>query len=288
MKLKQILIIAFLLLFITPNLSLYSITTSNPRAQAILTKIQKLPEVRKLIEDVEKEGSIKVEVQAITSANFEAFWDSRNRFVRINEKFNQKEGVFICSLIFELHNAATDRRFKQLYEMAKHGQISKDKYVENVERMEHQNALNTSVILEKGIRLGIFNADARWFILRDFSDHYKVQQMHGHSDWIAGNYDRLRHQQSHPYKGTISTALSSTDKQNLMRYMKIKDDLESPVDEQARKGVQSLHQEYDKLTQSNPNERHRALALMQDVLQGNAAFDTIKKTSAKHNTAVQN
>lgn len=274
MKLRTLLITA-LLICISPNL--YSITTSHPRAKEILMKIQQLPEVTKLIHEVEKEGPVRVEVMDITSANFDAFWDSKNRIVRINERQNQVEGVFICSLIFELHNASTDGRFKQLYQMAKQGQISKEKYVENVERMEHQNALNASTILDKGIRLGIFDNSARWFILRDFNDHYRVQQMHGHSAWIARNYDRLRNEQSQPYRGSVYENLPSQDKKTLMRYMKIKDELESPVDDQVRRGIANLKEEYSKASQSE-------LAYMAEVFQGNTTFETIQRTSAKYHT----
>lgn len=281
MKIKQLVITALLLLFISPNL--YSITATHPRAKEILTKIQKLPEVARLIQEVEKEGPVHVEVMDITSSNFEAFWDSAHRIVRINERHNQIEGVFICSLIFELHNASTDRRFKQLYHMAKQGQISKDSYVENVERMEHQNAINASTILEKGIRLGLFDKDARWFILRDFKDHFRVQKMHGHSAWIAKNYERLRNEHSQPYKEYEN--LSPQEKKTLMRYMKIKDDLESPVDDQVRRGLANLKEEYSKI---NLNDRDKALTHMKEVFQGNTAFETIQKTSAEFNTTVQN
>lgn len=286
MKSIQLIITSLLLLVISPNL--YAISTNHPRAKEILTKIQKIPEVNRLIQDVEKEGPVHIEVMNITSSDFDAFWDSANRVVRINERHNQKEGVFICSLIFELHNASTDRHFKQLYQMAKQGQISKDKYVENVERMEHQNALNASTILEKGIRLGIFDTDARWFILRDFKDHFRVQKMHGHSAWIAKNYDRLRQQQSQPYKGSEYENLSAQDKKTLMRYMKIKDDLESPVDEQVRKGMTQLKEEYNKLEEINANDRDIALGLMNEVFEGIAAFKTIQRTSAQFNSTAQN
>lgn len=270
MKLNKLLVLLFL--FITP---LYSVTTTHPRAQAALQKIQQIPEVRTLIIEAEKRGPIVVRVETLPHDKFEAFWDSSNRIVRINEPFNKVEGVFIGSLLFELHNAATDQQLKHFFTLAREGRITKEKYVESIERIEHQNALNTSTLLEKGIRLGLFNQDARWPVYRDFDDHYKVQQLQHHSAWIANNYDRMRNQRSAEYQGTIAglNTLSPEDRSALLAYLHIKNDLESPIDAQARRGMERLHAEQTKLENSlvaaSPQERSnlkRRMAMMQDIL----------------------
>lgn len=265
------------IIFVISFQSLYSISTNHPRAQSALNKIQQLQEVRSLISEAEKAGPITVRVETLPNAKFEAFWDSKNRIVRINEPFNKKEGVFIGSLLFELHNAAADQQLKHYFTLAKQGGIGKEKYVEGIEKIEHKNAVDTSTILEKGIRIGLFPQDARWPIYRDFEDHYKVQQIHGHSAWIGDNYDELSRQRTTELKGTIAGlhTLSPEDKSALLSYLHIKNDLESPIEEQARRGMEKLRLEQarieNSLSTASPQERNvlkRRVAILHSIFKG--------------------
>jgi len=267
----------------------YSVTVSpfSQEAQSAFEAIKKLPEVVQLINDAERDGPIRLEMRDLGSNNFEAFWDSTNRVIRVNSVTNKSFGNLIASVLFELHNASSDRYFKQLYSSANHGHIDKNGYVESVEKMEHQNALNTSMLLDKGIRLGVFPKDSRWPIFRSFEDHYKVQQLTEHSQWIASNYDKVfRNRGFGVFHGSIPgiARMSPEDKRDMIRYLGIKNDLESPVDRQSSHGAARLYAEQQALAKcytgksQNCSRTKEKVALLEQVFKGNTTFEMIKKT----------
>lgn len=159
--------------------------------EPVIEKIEKLPETRALIDRVQSYGPIHIKVRDLPEFAFEAMWDGKTRTIVINKRFIKSEGHLICSIIFELHNAETERTLQGLVTEAITGQISKEIYVWNIEKIEHQNALATCQLIEQGIQQGLFPPSTRWNIEKDFEAHLLIQKKSGHSDWNANYYDRL-------------------------------------------------------------------------------------------------
>jgi len=157
-----------------------------------LKTLHKLPEVKALFQRVEKEGVIHVTQNHSITAQFGAFWEGYSRNILVNIGPKSTPGTILCSILFELHNAATDRDFAKLAFQASSGKLTKQEYVEKVERLEHSNAIKTVRLLEKGIREGYFPKTARWPIFENFEDHFRLQKQTGHSQWIANRYDEIR------------------------------------------------------------------------------------------------
>lgn len=240
----------FFCLLIVNSLHAIQISRHSPRVSKAFETIQKLPEIKQLIAAIEKEGTVHVDVRDLPHEEFDAYWEGTERLIRINESRNEEFGTFLCSLLFELHNAHTNREIVRLGTLAYQGQLTKDQYVESVERLEYQNALQTSALLEKGISLKIFPESARWHLYNNFDDHYKAQQILGHSGWIANQYDSMGKGYV-PYYGTIPQNLTPKEKQEMLRYMQIKTLLESPNQFQAREGFNLLVQEYARQGKNN-------------------------------------
>lgn len=188
----------------------------------VICSMMKHPEVRQLVKRALADGSIKVEVANRHNTGFGALWDCTDRLISVNGQQTHSKGALICSIIFELHNAATNTQLKALAKLAIRGQISKDQYVEGVERIEHYNALSTVSILNKGIQMGIFPQNCRWDIRPNFDEHYQIQQLTNHSQWIARNYDSLTKSKSPTqFRGTIPNLnrLSQSEKNDMLRYL---------------------------------------------------------------------
>ncbi|NGX42727.1 MAG: hypothetical protein K940chlam7_01013 [Chlamydiae bacterium] len=155
----------------------------------VVKKIYQLPEVQELLSKAQNDGRIGIDYWR--GPQFQAYWDSYQRMILLNPNQNRTEGSCISSILFELHNATTNREFNRLRNLVTNGRIGKEEYVESVERLEHQNALSTCRILRKGIRQGIFPRNAAWSVYDNFDQHYHVQRICGHSAWIAKSYDQL-------------------------------------------------------------------------------------------------
>lgn len=166
-----------------------------PKAlEPVIKKLQNLPEGKQLIEEANKEGPITIKFQR--GLSFAAFWETSQRVIVIDPDKNPTEGIRLTSLVFELHNALHDTRFQDHIEGALTGSLNKGQYVESLERMEHQTGLKTAALLQKGVKEKRFPHDAYQPIFQDFAEHYHMQQMTGHSQWIANSYDRMMHNRS--------------------------------------------------------------------------------------------
>lgn len=179
-------IILFISLFLSGSLA--GIECDPIFREAILS-IQSLPEGQQAITHAELKG--KIRVVRSQSGQFEAYWDGSGRKIMVNQHKNPSKGALICSILFELHNAQTDTELKNLQRMARQKRIPRNEFVLEMERIEHQNALRTCEILEKGIREGIFPVEARWQIAEDFDSHYRTQVAAGHAGYHGRSYDRL-------------------------------------------------------------------------------------------------
>jgi hypothetical protein len=161
----------------------------NPQLRSAVQAILQLPEGRELISSIEKKhGPFSIVLDYSNPDGFDAYWESGERKVMVNGYKNKTLGKQISSILFELHNAASNDIMAGLMRLASQQQISQAEFVKGFERLEHQNALKTCKLLKKGIGAGIFPHDARWNIHENFEDHYRLQVSSGHSQAIANLY----------------------------------------------------------------------------------------------------
>ncbi|MGA8165336.1 MAG: hypothetical protein WB791_10025 [Waddliaceae bacterium] len=162
---------------------------------SVVKKLSSLPEGKELIERAMEQGPIAVRFQR--GLSFPAFWETQQRIIIIDPDQNPTEGTRLTCLAFELNNALNDPYFQGLNERALAGSISKNQYVEGIERMEHQTGLKTQALLKKGVQQGLFPHDARQPTIENFEEHFRALQQTGHSRWIGDSYERMRRNESH-------------------------------------------------------------------------------------------
>lgn len=166
--------------------------TCSPQLQKQLAKIKKIPEANKLIQRIQKEGSIYIVASSSPVAKqFGAFWDPDRRVISVNISKHRYEGELISSILFEMHNAAANSKIDRLDYLATTGQIDKESYVRGIEHIEYENSLSSAEIVDKGIRLSIFPPEAYLGTYDSFEEHFYYQKISGHSDHIAKNFDQL-------------------------------------------------------------------------------------------------
>jgi len=221
------------LLFLLPLLASFElngthqVTCSRDLMQAYQTMIQ-LPEAKEVVDNALKRGCIQVVSRH--ADGFGGMWDANNRMIAVSPRENQTLGAKINTMMMEFHNAQSDEDLSVIFTKAHNNQIGKEDYVEQVERIEHANTVNSSKLLAKGIEKGLYPKDAAWHIIEDFDDHYKVQQILDHSLWIARNYDQInRYSSKQPYKGTVQGLyhLNEKEKSMLCSFLMIKNDMKS-------------------------------------------------------------
>lgn len=219
--------------------NLGQVASVSPQARQALNALYQLPEFRELLMQVQQEGPVRIKVES--HPKFEGLWDGNSRSIVINGRLNPTLGQMICTILFELHNAATASYYDRLIEEAERGEMTKDQYVERVEHAEYQNARHTYELLEKGIKMGIFPASARWPVTSSFDEHYKVQQISGHSLFIADAYDQIYPMgRGSKFRGTIQrpTWLGERDKEEFCRYVLLRAGLDSENPDKYRHDLQ--------------------------------------------------
>jgi hypothetical protein len=189
--LKKIIIVIFVITCFQFN-SAFSLECA-PQLRKIVNKIEQVPEAKQLISKIEQEGQIRIIVNPNPLARqFGACWDIDERVIFVDYSPHCDEGDLIGSIIFELHNASVNNQYKNLFDSAAKGAISKENYVCEMERLEYYNSLNAAKVAQKGILMGIFPLNARLPTYGSFEEHYRMQQVGGHSAVLAQHYDRLR------------------------------------------------------------------------------------------------
>lgn len=226
-----------------------------PVVQAIL----RLPEARELLQEVCAQGRVRIELQ-YNRQGFEALWNQEQRMIVLNTAQCRGMGSRIRCLLFELHNARAASQFTHTDHLALSGRVSKTSYVEAIERIEHTNVLQTAQLLNKGTARGLFPSDAHWDIMHDFTDHYKMQQLTGHSQQIAQTYNMLCNDgRRSPFRGTISQLgqLSAKDKEVLTQYLWTKASLTQGNEREKRDAAAFLEREAKRVNQGLGTARHR-------------------------------
>jgi hypothetical protein len=166
--------------------------TCTASLRPLLAKVQQLASARTLLAQIQSEGPLHIKTQNTSlSEQFGAFWDPEERAISICWHKTRSEGEMIGSMLFEMHNAAVSRQFENYDRLAANGKIGKAEYVRSVEHLEYQNSLKASRMATEGIEKGIFPASAHLPTYSNFEEHFYYQQIGGHSDYIAQNYDEL-------------------------------------------------------------------------------------------------
>ena len=217
-KIFNIIIISLCVIFTTeasePKFASY------PRdLKPIVQMIMRSPDARNLLAKVSREGPVRIEVRHSKGCEFEGYWEGVSRTITINRPQNHNPGEVINTLLFEMHNAEADRRLRGVTDQACAGLIDKETFVRETERIEHENCLKTYRIIAKEIRSGTFPRSAQHPIIWNFNDHYKQQQLLGHSIWLAEEYDRYHPSRRVPYKGTVAglNRMSWREKDRILR-----------------------------------------------------------------------
>lgn len=170
---------------------LFAYPLSSPELNEAMQSIYCLKESHELIAQIEREGAISIMWTRKELANTNAAWVPDLRTIYINGVQKRTKGSIIRSILFELHNALSDRDFSYYDTLAEQRKISMNDYVEAIERIEHRNAMKTIALLEKGIQKTIFPNDARWYIPSDFSRYFAIQIESGHATAIAQVYNSV-------------------------------------------------------------------------------------------------
>jgi len=131
-----------------------------------------------------------------------ASWDPSRKTIFLSPLLKTLEDM-AAALIFELVNVSADNRFRRLDESAKENLLTKSEYVEAVEYEEFQTAKKTEELVHT-----LFPKRPKPLRLSQFADHYRYQQLCGHSARIAKQYDRLNKSKS-SYHGTWPTPVTA-------------------------------------------------------------------------------
>lgn len=182
---KKYLFIPFLLFS-----SLFAYPNCCPHLEQALAAVYRYPAGKELISAVESDGPVNIYCAPFSSRSA-AMWVSDDRAIVINTNQPHTFGEVVRSIFFELHNARVDQKFIELDNLAVTGSLSRNAYVEGVERIEHQNAYTVALLINRAIQGGYFPSDSFWPIPSDFETHYRIQREAGHSAKIAAIYDQL-------------------------------------------------------------------------------------------------
>jgi hypothetical protein len=168
----------------TDSSSYFGIIKCDPELKSTLTTVQKLNGAEHLIKHVLKDGPI--EIKNAFQFPFDAYWDATTRTIGVTPSEDS-----IYSLLFELHNASTQRQFDHYNNLAIQNKISKADFIRAIEYIEYQNTYKTAELVDEGIRQGLFPPNSRTPYHPEFEDHFCHQKLAGHSDWIGTIYDAL-------------------------------------------------------------------------------------------------
>jgi hypothetical protein len=163
------------------------------QVEKALKTIEKLPEARKLMAEIQQEGPIHFSISPEgPSQAFGACWDVDRRIIFINPRWHETFGRLIGSILFELQNARISSEFDKLDHLAASGKIDKGSYVRAVEKIEYDNSINAAEMAKKGVSSGLFPVSSLLPTYPSFEQHLEVQIRAGHSAEIARNFDIVR------------------------------------------------------------------------------------------------
>lgn len=154
-------------------------------------------------------GKIAIKIGSNKINTSEASWSWEDKTITLNSAFySYPQAKQITSIIFELCNAEQSDDFKALPHEAS---TKVDDFVFFFEKLEHRSALKTKLIADQ-----ILDKDENRFqcVQEDFNLHYALQQISGHSEFIAHHYFPDK-----PYRGSLSYPLEELKDPKIRRYL---------------------------------------------------------------------
>ena len=143
----------------------------------------------------------KISIEIIAHQKEKALWNWNEKKIKLNASFvsSSRENK-IAFLIFEFYNASHTCNFIKLIKNAK----NVEDFVKHFEKIEYLSALKT-----KKVAITILGRCTEFdfkYVYQDFSLHYALQQISGHSEWIARQYFPSKN-----YRGTLYHPLDKLD-----------------------------------------------------------------------------
>jgi hypothetical protein len=165
----------------------------------------------KVLQNVLKEGELNVARGPLGRGK--AAWFESNRVILLSDSVGTDLFEQVDLLARELLNAQSSEAIRKLKQLAASGKISKEEFVEQIERLEHQNSLAWQDALSHKTEKFPFKVPTWKRFSEDFLIHYKFQQLTGHAQAIANNYDKLCTEGSKsPYQGSWKVLPSEDEK----------------------------------------------------------------------------
>lgn len=176
----------------------------SPELSDPMHRICHYKESRDLLTQVESEGEITIKTAKLGRNASYAMWMPGERVIYLNTSIQRTEGSLIRSIVFELHNALTNKEFYHYDQLVYQGKISREKYIEAIEKIEYDNARKTVALLQKGVRNGAFPVETYWNLPSTFAEHLHIQHQTGHATAIGYVYDSLNHTRKNRESRTIA------------------------------------------------------------------------------------
>jgi hypothetical protein len=159
--------------------------------QQAVSALERFPETKIVLDSFKNERGISLNWSPYGQDASNAFWFGTKRAIVLNSSKEWDEGKKISSILLEMHNAKTNLQMYQLDQLVRKKKITRNDYVRSIEKIEHDNAVKTRTLLERGIQQGYFPSTATYPVYLNFEDHFRLQIDVGHSDFIAKHYDAM-------------------------------------------------------------------------------------------------
>jgi hypothetical protein len=198
-----------------------------PELKGVLKLLSSTAKTRTLLRDIQSTHPGKLAVKFDSNLSHLAAYEVLSRCILLNDvriksfPEERSQAEIVISLVFELTNALGQTAIRSL---VKHvAKWTKDEFVEKWEAIEHANALKASRYVEALIRdKKLPNRNPFRAISPQFSEHYLYQQLTGHSQAIAHQYDLLRPGQKTSYQGTWKHPIQEDERGLLKDYFSLR------------------------------------------------------------------
>lgn len=214
-------------------------------ALPLLKKVISIKEGLELLKQVTEKGPFKIAYHSQEVEGVGGLWNGADRILILNKNYGGSYPELLQTLIIELNNALTDDKIHYIWQEASSGRIDKEEFVKRIEAWEHQNLLAARHIIEQGIQQGAFPRESAIFAFNNFDTHYMLQQIGGHSQRYANDFDKVcpPNRQTF-YRGTLpfQEKLSEHQERQVFRYLQWRDMMLS-FDQGARNKAYSLYQQ---------------------------------------------
>lgn len=150
-----------------------------------------LEETKKLWDQINEEGEVRIVAKQGGNNDFTAFWEGESRVISINIDLKRTPSEQLTSILFEMHNALRDKKTEEIFTQASARKISNDTFAREMEKLEYENSLDACNLLEKGVKAGLYPKDCFLERYPNFEEFLAVQKMHGHYQHYLRTYQMI-------------------------------------------------------------------------------------------------